>query len=117
MGPFVFLQSLSDLNLSFVTLPVDRLEESYELALSRDDLTQLGAEKLPEPAGILCLAILQLNPGGAAANLAAPIVIALSKRRGTQAIRQDRRYSASHAVHWPETNPGTKTDAKTGGGD
>ena len=91
MGPFVFLQSLSDPNLSFVTLPVERLEENYELTLSRDDLAQLGAEELPAPAEVLCLVILQLNPGGAAANLAAPIVIAQGTRRGTQAIRQDRR--------------------------
>lgn len=103
MGPFVFLQSLTDPNLSFVTLPVERLEENYELTLSRDDLAQLAAEELPAPADVRCLAILQLNPSDATANLAAPIVIALRTRRGTQAIRQDRRYSASHPLRWPTT--------------
>jgi flagellar assembly factor FliW len=104
MVPFLFLQSLSDTNLSFVTLPVERLEENYELTLSRDDLAQLDAHDLPRPEQILCLAILQLNPTGATANLAAPIVIApaepSSPRRGTQSIRQDRRYSTSHPVQW-----------------
>lgn len=108
MGPFLFLQSLTDPNLSFVTLPVERLEENYELALSREDLAQLQAEELPTPDDVLCLAILQLNPEGATANLAAPIVIFPRHRRGTQAIRQDRRYSAIHPMRWPEA---------TGGGD
>jgi flagellar assembly factor FliW len=105
MAPFVFLQSLADANLSFVTLPVEKLEPAYELTLSRDDLTQLAAAVLPEPDDVLCLAILQLNSAGATANLAAPIVIANAfdhdgPRRGTQAIRHDRRYSACHPVSW-----------------
>lgn len=105
MAPFIFLQSLGDANLSFVTLPVEKLEPVYELTLSRDDLTQLAMRALPSPDDVLCLAILQLNPGGATANLAAPIVIAKDSddggpRRGTQAIRHDRRYSACHPVLW-----------------
>lgn len=102
MGVFVFLQSLTDGNLSFVTLPAEQLEENYELSLSRDDLAQLEMDALPSPGEVICLAILQLNPGGATANLAAPIVISMG--RGTQAIRQDRRYSASQPVRWP-TSP------------
>ena len=101
MGVFVFLQSLTDANLSFVTLPAEQLEENYELTLSRDDLAQLEMAALPSPGEVTCLAILQLNPGGATANLAAPLVISSATRRGTQAIRQDRRYSASQPVHWP----------------
>lgn len=107
MGPFVFLQSLADPNLSFVTLPVERLEENYELTLSREDLAQLGLPALPSPGEVLCLTILQLNPTGASANLAAPIVITThAPKRGTQSIRQDRRYSASQPVHWPPAPEG-----------
>jgi flagellar assembly factor FliW len=110
MAPFVFLQSLADANLSFVTLPVQKLEPNYELALSRDDLAQLASAVLPEPDSVLCLAILQLNPGGATANLAAPIVITPAEprvpRRGTQAIRHDRRYSTTHPVRWTQTAEG-----------
>ena len=100
MGPFLFLQSLSDPNLSFVTLPAERLEETYELALSRDDLAQLGLTALPEPGDVLCLAILQLQTQGANANLAAPIVIVKSSHLGTQAVRQDRRYRTNQPVVW-----------------
>lgn len=105
MAPFVFLQSLADANLSFVTLPVERLEPAYELTLSSDDLSQLAAAMLPAPDEVVCLAILQLHSGGATANLAAPIVITSiaqeeGPRRGTQAIRHDRRYSACHPVRW-----------------
>lgn len=104
MAPFVFLQSLGDANLSFVTLPVERLEPDYELTLSTDDLNQLAAPVLPTPDEVVCLAILQLHSGGATANLAAPIVITATAeegpRRGTQAIRHDRRYSACHPVRW-----------------
>ena len=100
MAPFVFLQSLDDSNLSFVTLPVERIVENYELTLSRDDLAQLDAPSLPPPDDVVCLAVLQLQSGGATANLAAPIVIRPAARRGTQAIRQDRRYSTTHGVNW-----------------
>jgi flagellar assembly factor FliW len=100
LRPFVFLQSLADASLSFVTLPVERLEQSYELSLSRYDLAQLEAAQLPAPEQVRCLAILQLSPQGATANLAAPVVIRTDVRRGTQAIRQDRRYSASHPLRW-----------------
>ena len=106
MGPFLFLQSLTDPNLSFVTLPAERLEENYELTLSRDDLAQLGLTALPAPGDVQCLAILQLKAQGASANLAAPIVIvnrATPPRLGTQAIRQDRRYSATQPVIWGPT--------------
>lgn len=103
MGPFLFLQSITDPNLSFVTLPVERLEESYELTLSRDDLAQLGLATLPEPGEVHCLAILQVKAQGASANLAAPIVIHRAARLGTQAIRQDRRYSANQPVIWTAT--------------
>jgi flagellar assembly factor FliW len=86
-------------------LPVERLEPAYELTLSRDDLVQLAVHTLPSPDEVVCLAILQLNSGGATANLAAPIVITATTqeegaRRGTQAIRHDRRYSACHPVQW-----------------
>ena len=100
MGPFLFLQSLDDPNLSFVTLPAERLEENYELSLSRDDLAQLGLSHLPAPGEILCLAILQLRPDGATANLAAPIAIHIAAQLGTQAIRQDRLYGANQPVVW-----------------
>jgi len=108
MGPFLFLQSLDDPNLSFVTLPAERLEENYELTLSRDDLAQLRLVSLPAPDQVYCLAILQLKPQGASANLAAPIVIHKAARLGTQAIRQDRRYSAQHPIAWgpPAAGPG-----------
>jgi len=100
LGPFLFLQSLDDPNLSFVTMPAERLEENYELTLSRDDLAQLGLVSLPAPDHVYCLAVLQLNSQGASANLAAPIVIHKAARLGTQAIRQDRRYSAQQPIAW-----------------
>ena len=111
MAPFVFLQSLADANLSFVTLPVERLEPAYELTLSNEDLNQLATRALPAPDEVVCLAILQLHPGGATANLAAPIVITTTAvdedpRRGTQAIRHDRRYSACHPVRFSSAAEG-----------
>ncbi len=110
MGPFLFLQSLADPNLSFVTLPAERLEENYELTLSRDDLAQLELPTLPAPDEVYCLAILQLQSQGANANLAAPLVIHKAKRLGTQAVRQDRRYSAQHPILWGPPTAGQGGD-------
>jgi len=92
----VFLQSLDQVDLCFLALPVAAVRPDYSLALSADDAAMLGFAEGFHPelgADVLALAILCLAEGQAAtANLLAPVVIDIRSRRAVQAIRPDRRY-------------------------
>jgi len=101
-APLVFLQSLRQASLCFLALPVLAIDAEYKLAISAEDRTslELDAGRAPTPEnGILALALISLRDGfPPTANLMAPIVVNVEKRRGLQAIRIDRAYSHQHPV-------------------
>jgi len=101
-APLVFLQSLSQASLCFLALPVSSVDPDYRLAVSVEDraVLELPLEREPRPEdGMLALALVSLHDGfSATANLMAPIVVNVRKRRAVQAIRMDRRYSHQHPV-------------------
>ena len=105
--PLGFLQSLEETETCFVVLPVESVERDYELAVMEEDLARLGYA-LAERAELSSWAILTIGEkAGATANLAAPVVIAPATRRGVQAVRDDRRYSAVQVLE----NPGARPEA------
>jgi flagellar assembly factor FliW len=99
--PLVFLQSLEDPGLCFVTLPVRVVDPRYRLKLSAEDLALVGL-----PAGrrprmgeeVLCLAVVSLRESGPTANLLAPIVVNLANRNAVQAVATDSDYSYRQAL-------------------
>src|SRR5205807_1139969 len=96
-APILFLQSLGQASLCFLTLPILSVDPHYELAITRDDLQSLGLE--PGDAGLTCLAVIAVTENGAVnANLLAPILINRRVQRGLQAIRVDSIYSHEHPV-------------------
>jgi flagellar assembly factor FliW len=103
LRPVVFLQSLEDPELCFVTIPATAVDPQYQLAISTDDLEVLGtATELQQNAvsSLACLAIVCLPTDGApTANLLGPVVLSRETRRGVQAVRGDRRYSALTPIH------------------
>ena len=104
--PFIFLQSLEDPHLCFLTLPVAMLDRGYQLKASIDDLATIGLEK-PLAAGtdLQCLAVVSFTPEGAAtANLLAPIIVNAGTRQAVQAVRDDSVYSSCHPLA-PEAAP------------
>ena len=107
-APIVFLQSLSNPDLAFITLPAQVIEAGYRLTMSPEDMAalELAPDSQPEIGGdVLCLAIVTIvEEGEPTANLMAPVVINLRTRQALQAIRPDAEYSHQHPI--ASGNPG-----------
>ncbi|MFN7993843.1 MAG: flagellar assembly protein FliW [Bryobacteraceae bacterium] len=95
--PLVFLQSLSDPQLCFISLPVQLVDPDFDLSMSADDREALGLGTGRQPRigeEVLCLALVTLSethpPTG---NLLAPVVIHLKTREALQAIQTGSSYS------------------------
>ncbi len=100
-APLVFLQSLEDPGLCFITLPVLAVDPHYRLEVEGDDLHRLGfpGERQPRLGeDVLCLAILSIREGGPTANLLAPVVLNLRNRRAVQAVMAGSGYSHQHIL-------------------
>ena len=98
--PFLFLQSLTDPGLCFLTLPVAVLDRNYQLKIGAEDLAALGLQKPPDVAtDLLCLAVVSFNAdGNPTANLLAPIVVNGATRSAVQSVRDDFAYGCSHPL-------------------
>jgi flagellar assembly factor FliW len=99
--PLIFLQSLEDPGLCFVTLPVLAADPGYRLGVSPEDLAVIGMPARAQPGigtDVLCLAVLSLREEGPTANLLAPIVVNVRNRRCVQAIAPGGGYSHQHAL-------------------
>jgi flagellar assembly factor FliW len=97
LRPLIFLQSTLNSDLCFITIPARSVEPGYELDLPPDELRVLGVEGPGESqaSDLACLAIVCLAESGeATANLLGPVVLSRETRKGVQAVRDDRRYSA-----------------------
>jgi flagellar assembly factor FliW len=104
--PLVFLQSLEEHGLCFVTLPVLAADPDYRLQVSREDRELVGlplTSALHIGRDVLCLAVLSLQTSGPTANLLAPIVVNIANLKGVQAIATESGYSLQHALMAPET--------------
>ena len=107
-APLVFLQSLATPGLCFLTLPVASVDPDYRLEVAPEDLARIGLDPRRQPrtdSEVLCLAVLTVAEEGITANLRAPLVIALAKRRGVQSIQPEGRYSHRHALDSGEAAP------------
>ena len=102
--PLLFLQSISNPGLCFITLPILAADPRYRLQLTPEDRADL---ELP-PEGdlvigkdILCAAIVcaadESHPQPTA-NLRAPIVVNLPRRIGLQAVQLQCDYSYQHPL-------------------
>lgn len=99
--PLVFLQSLEDAELCFITLPVLAVEPHYQLQVTNEDRESVGlalGHPLRIGQDVLCLAVLSIREGGPTANLLAPIVVNLRNRKGVQAVAPESAYSHQHAL-------------------
>jgi flagellar assembly factor FliW len=99
--PLVFLQSLDDGRLCFVTLPVLSIDRHYRLELGEEDLARLGLAPEQQPRigqEVACLAVLTLQESGPTANLLAPIVINIGNLKAVQAIMPESGYSHQHVL-------------------
>jgi flagellar assembly factor FliW len=99
--PLVFLQSLDDPALCFVTLPVFTVDRDYRLEIADPDLETIGLApgRRPRIGGeVLCLVIVSVHEAGPTANLLAPLVVNLENRLGVQAVASESEYSHQHSL-------------------
>jgi flagellar assembly factor FliW len=98
--PLLFLQSLEDPRLCFITLPVALVDPGYQLKMSASDLAAIGCEKQPAgQAGLLTVAVVSMAAGEIpTANLLAPIIINPAAGKAVQSVRDDSAYSCCHPL-------------------
>jgi flagellar assembly factor FliW len=104
--PLIFLQSLEEPALSFITLPVRAVDPGYRLAVAAADLRLLGLPANRQPRvgiEVHCLAVLALRETGTTANLLGPIVINLKNLKAVQAVAQAGGYSHQQVLSVQET--------------
>jgi flagellar assembly factor FliW len=103
-APIVFLQSLDEPSLCFITIPVMVADPQYRLQVMDQDLEILGWREDRQPRigqDVLCLAVLSLKESGPTANLLAPVVVNLKNQRAVQAVAPESDYSHQHIL-FPE---------------
>jgi flagellar assembly factor FliW len=104
--PLVFLQSLEDPGLCFITLPVLAADPDYRLEVTGEDRELVGlplTSTLRIGQDVLCLTVLSLQESGPTANLLAPLVVNIRTLKGVQAIAPESDYSHQHALLPQET--------------
>ncbi|MBS1859985.1 MAG: flagellar assembly protein FliW [Acidobacteria bacterium] len=99
--PLIYLQSIEDPGLCFITMPVLAVDPVYRLKVAGEDLNEIGLPVARQPRigeDVFCLTVLSIRETGPTANLLAPIVINLKTRRAVQAIARDGGYSHQHEL-------------------
>ena len=94
--PLVFLQSLDDSQLCFVTIAARCADRGYRLRLSEEDVNRLGLPLARQPrigVEVQCLAIVSVRADGTTANLLAPVVINPASMKALQAVNCGCSYS------------------------
>jgi flagellar assembly factor FliW len=97
--PLIFLQSLEDPELCFVTIPVQVVDPAYRLEAEAEDLAAIGLP--PEPRigdEAFCFAVLSIREEGPTANLLAPVVVNPVTRKCVQAVAPSSGYSHRHLL-------------------
>jgi flagellar assembly factor FliW len=102
--PLLFLQSVDEEHLCFITIPIRVLDTDYQFAVEPHDLqaVQWHEERQPSFDDLVCLGILTVpETGSVTANLLAPVLINSAAQLGVQAVRADNLYMHAHALDQP----------------
>lgn len=103
--PLIFLQSVEDPALCFLTMPVLAIDSKYQLIVCDEDLERIGLARGRQPRigdDVLCVVILSIRESGPTANLLAPVIVNLKNRLAVQAVAPDSNYSHQHVLVVPE---------------
>ena len=102
--PLVFLQSLEDPALCFITAPVLAVDPRFRLRMSEEDREAAGLSSVRRPRigkDVWALGVIAVRETGPTVNLLAPLVINLRSLRAVQAVMRDSAYSHRHALPEP----------------
>ncbi len=103
-APLVFLQSLEDPGLCFITAPVLAVDPQFRLKLSEEDREAAGLASPRRPRigrDVWALGVISVRQTGPTVNLLAPLVINLRTLRAVQAVMRESAYSHQHALPQP----------------
>ena len=103
-APLVFLQSIEDPGLCFITAPVLAVDPQYRLKLSEEDREAADLSAVRQPRigkDVWALAVISMRASGPTANLLAPLVINLRSLRAVQAVLRDSDYSHRYVLPEP----------------
>lgn len=98
--PLVFLQSIEQPDLFFVTIPPSLVDPGYRLQLLDEHLAALDLGDTASVEFLVLSVVCLPETGSATANLLGPLVIHCPTGRGVQAVRDDRQYSAVHPIEF-----------------
>jgi len=97
-GPFQWMQSLDDPDATFVVVDSDQVVDAYEIHPAAEDVRVVME---PDEAATLCALLIVTiprdDPDRITANLMAPLLVNLERRRGVQAVLPDR-YPVRHPL-------------------
>ena len=90
--PFLWLQSLEDMNLAFLIVDPFLISNDYETDIDDETLAKIGIEK---PEDIIIMTIVTVPNDGSAitANFQGPLVINKQNRQCMQVILNDNRWT------------------------
>lgn len=97
-SPFIWLQSVDNLDLAFVVIDPVNIVLDYQVSLGPDLLKELEADSLQDLEILVVLTIPPGRPQEMTANLMGPLVINLHNRRGKQLVVEQQDYSHKHRV-------------------
>jgi flagellar assembly factor FliW len=96
-SPFLRLLSLDEPQLGFVVLNPLLIWPDYDPKIGREDLSQLGIEKIEELA-LYCIVTMSEDPSKVTANLQGPIYLNNKTKKAKQMILVDDRYGTKHPL-------------------
>ena len=94
-GEMAWLVSIEDPDLAFVVATPWSFFPNYDPPVQREHVAALGIEKSEE---VEILSIVTLSGKSIFLNLAAPLVINVTTRKGIQVVGEDPRYSTRMAI-------------------
>lgn len=99
--PLVYLQSIEEAQVCFLTLPVGVINKDYQLQVGPEDtrVLQLAGDRAALGVNLVGLAILSVSRDrDTTANLLSPVLINVSSRIGLQVIQARSQYDWQHPL-------------------
>ncbi|MDA8233881.1 MAG: flagellar assembly protein FliW [Clostridia bacterium] len=96
-APFKWLQALDDSDLAFVIAEPFLFFSDYEFDLSDEDQKMLEGSTI-EQLGVYVILLMREKATDVSANLMAPIVVNLTKRKAKQVVLYNEKYSTKHCL-------------------
>jgi flagellar assembly factor FliW len=96
-SPFLWLQSLDQPNLAFLTIDPKIFMPDYKPVIARSELELIELEDLGQ-AIVQAIIVIPENPSEMTANLLGPIVINAAKRAARQVISQSPHHKIRHFI-------------------